>query len=267
MLIPSLIFLFSFTSCDLDPLQGDVEIQTALDHFFAQSEFGHIETTFDIEAQNSSEINKTYAASGLFCSCTNIEVSENADGSFRMLIDYGTGCVCAEGRTRQGKLIGTFHGKWSQAGSYVDIVSDGYQVSKLDGTVYSFEFQKRITKIDSTTYSVKVENAVLTSDQGSIKWQSERVVEWTAGRGDADPLNNEYLLTGGASGTSIKGLNFNVRIEEPLKVLANCPHIVSGVLSLTPEGKEERTIDYGSGECDDEVILSIFGFSRTINLN
>lgn len=267
--LPPLALLFlclSVTSCDVDPLQGDEEIQSTLDHFFAQSEFSAIQTVIDGEARLSTELNKTTNTQGFLCDCSQASVTANGDGTFTMVVDFGSGCTCLDGRIRRGKLMGVFNGKWNQAGASVTITSDGYTVTALTGATYEFDFTKTITLVDEDTYSVNVQNARLTSDEGVITWNSTRTVEWAAGKGDLDPSNNEFLISGTASGTATNGVDFTVTIDEPLRVVASCPHVVSGVLSLTPDGKAERLIDYGNGDCDSEVILTIAGFSRSVEL-
>lgn len=258
---------FCFVACEDNPLGGDTEIQTALDHSFAQSEFGVIQSTFDIEAQLNDDLNnKTTQTNGFLCSCSNIVVVENSDGTYTMEVDYGAGCICLDGRRRAGKLIGIFNGKWNVDGAFVDITSDGYQVTGFDGTSYDFSFNKRITRVNAQNYSVEVNNAVLSSADGSISWNSNRTIEWVAGTDDMNPETNEYLIRGSASGTAITGVNFTVTIDEPLKILATCPNIVSGVITLTPQGGADRLIDYGNGTCDATANVTISGFSRTIQL-
>ena len=261
-----IICFFCFIACEDNPLGNDTEIQTALDHSFAQSEFGVIQSNFDIEAQLNDDLSNKTTANGFFCSCSSINVTENADGTYNMEIDYGSGCVCLDGRTRSGKLIGIFNGKWNVDGAFVDITSDNYKVKGFDGTTYDFSFNKRITRVNAQNYSVKVENAVLSSDDGTITWNSDRTIEWVGGVNDMDPETNEYLIRGSASGTAITGVNFTVTIDEPLKILANCPNIVSGVITLTPQGRTDRLIDYGNGTCDATANVTISGFSRTIQL-
>jgi hypothetical protein len=41
--------------------------------------------------------------------------------------------------------------------------------------------------------------------------------------------------------------------------------IVSGTIEMNPEGKSTRTIDYGNGNCDNEISVTVNGKTRTMS--
>lgn len=265
------LFALAFVGCGTDPIGADKEIQSSIDHAFAQSEFSNMQNMIDLEAQLSGELNKTGSTQGYFCSCSTVDVVQNSANNYTLTLDYGTGCICLDGRRRAGKLIAVFDGKWNVDGTTVTITPENYQVTGLNGTVYDFSFTHTITRAGLNNaghfvLSVRVEDAVLSSTEGTIRWESTRNVAWTEGILDGDPSTNVYEITGSASGTSSNNVSFTVTIDEPLVIKTTCPHIVQGVLSLTPAGKLTRTLDYGDGTCDNEALLVIDTFSRTITL-
>lgn len=269
-LLASLAVL-AFSSCGTDPIAADKEIQSSIDHAFVQSEFSNLQNIIDVEAQLSDDLNKTGSLQGYFCSCSTVGVVQNSTNNYTMTIDYGSGCVCLDGRRRAGKLIAVFNGKWNVNGTSVTITPEDYQVTGLNGKTYDFSFTHTITRtgINSAGHlvlAVVVKDAVLTSSDGTIRWESTRNVAWTQGILDGNPTTNVYEITGSASGTSSNNVSFTVTIDEPLVIKATCPHIVQGVLSLTPAGRLTRTLDYGNGACDNEALLVIDTFSRTITL-
>jgi hypothetical protein len=67
------------------------------------------------------------------------------------------------------------------------------------------------------------------------------------------------FISGSASGTDRSGKKFTVDINTPLRREMGCRWIVSGVQTITPEGKKARTIDYGDGTCDDKAKVTIDG--------
>ncbi len=268
-LISGLIGLLA--SCGTDPIAGDKEIQSSIDHAFAQSEFNNLQNMIDVEAQLSNELNKNGSIQGYFCSCSTVDVVDNGDETYTMTVDYGAGCACLDGRMRAGKLTAIFSGKWNEDGTSVSITPEDYQVTALNGTTYDFSFTKTLTRVGLNNdghmiLTVEVRDAVLSSTEGTITWKSSRQIAWTAGVLDGDPTTNVYEMTGTASGTSSNAIDFSVTIDEPLIILATCPHITQGVLSLTPDGGLTRTIDYGDGTCDNEALLVVDTFSRMITL-
>lgn len=254
-------------SCLPDPLEGDTDLQSVEDHAFAESEFQEIQAVFEAEARQTDLVKKT---EGYFCSCSGADLVANPNGTYTMTIDYGAGCTCLDGRTRTGKLIGVFSGKW-QPGTTLTITPENYTVTGLNNVTYQFSFTKTVSlktanAAGNPVVEVSVNNAVLTAPAGQIRWNADWVTEWISGLGDIDPSNNVYTVTGNAAGTDIEGLNFTVEIVTPLRVEGSCPNVVSGVLKLTPDGRQVRTIDYGNGACDREAVISIGSFSRTILL-
>lgn len=54
-------------------------------------------------------------------------------------------------------------------------------------------------------------------------------------------------------------------ITTPLRVRANCPNIVSGVVT-TVGTNNTATLDYGNGDCDNQATLTVNGNTTTITL-
>ena len=260
-----------FFACGDDPIGGDTDVLSVIEHSLVQQEFNFLQAMVDVEARTSDELNKSNQTTGFFCECSTVEVIANGDGTYTMTLDYGTGCLCLDGRTRSGKLIGVFNKKWNEPNAAVTITPENYQVKLINGTTYDFSFTKTITQnglnsAGNPMLSVSVQNAILTSEVHEIQWESERTVEWVEGVGSLEPETHVYEISGTAAGTSSTGVKFSVAIEEPLVVKANCAHITAGIMSLSPESKLTRSIDYGDGTCDAEAVVEIAGFTRTIEL-
>jgi len=82
-----------------------------------------------------------------------------------------------------------------------------------------------------------------------------------------------YSITGSASGTTGTGTHFTVSITSPIIVKLSCwfespskPGLVQGTLQITPDGKPVRTIDYGSGDCDNTATITVNGNSHPYTL-
>jgi hypothetical protein len=265
-----LALMLVFSACQKEE-NPDNDLQSALDNSFAESEFDALRKAFDIEAQFSDDLKKTGATEGLYCPCSVVTVNANADSTYTMVIDFGSGCACLDGRTRSGKLTGIFSDKWNVAGSAVEVTPDNFKVTALNGKTYDFDFWQKITydgpDMDGDLlFTVEVQDAVLSSGQDTIRWESTRTTEWIEGIGDLNPTTNVYLVTGTASGTDIKGRDFTAQTDSPLRVEISCPHIVSGSFTLLPQGLLPRSIDYGNGNCDNKATLTIGNYTATITL-
>jgi uncharacterized membrane protein len=258
--------LLAFSSCKREPVAPDSEYQSTLDHSMASAEFSSIDNLMDVEAGRDSLITGKTNGSGLYCPGSLITVVVLSPTSATLEVDFGTGCTCADGRLRTGKLTGTFVGKWYTPGSYVDIVPTDYTVN---GNAVNFVKRTTYNGVNTSghkNWTTVVTDGEIITTSGTITWETTRTTEFTEGDGDFDYTNNVYSVTGDANGRSRRGINFTAVTESPLIVRANCPNIVQGVLTLTPTGYAARSIDYGTGDCDNVATLSVGDWSTTITL-
>ncbi|RKS00672.1 hypothetical protein [Flavobacterium sp. 102] len=77
-------------------------------------------------------------------------------------------------------------------------------------------------------------------------------------------MDNVFSISGSWSTTFPAG-NRTSTITTPLRVEANCPYIVSGVVT-TVRNDNTATLDYGDGDCDNQATLTINGNTTTITL-
>ena len=92
-----------------------------------------------------------------------------------------------------------------------------------------------------------------------------RTREITAGYNTPNIIaDNIYQVTGNWTTTFPAGTRTST-ITTPLRAEANCPHIVSGVIT-TVRDNNTATLDYGNGDCDNQATLTVNGNSTTITL-
>ena len=60
------------------------------------------------------------------------------------------------------------------------------------------------------------------------------------------------------------GRNFDITITSPLIVALDCKWVKQGTFELVPEDLDTRTVDYGTGTCDNDATVTIG--SRTYNV-
>lgn len=92
-----------------------------------------------------------------------------------------------------------------------------------------------------------------------------RVREMIAGFGT--PLiwaDNVFSISGSWTTTFPAGTQVST-ITTPLRVEADCPHIVSGIISIV-RNDTTATLDYGNGDCDNQATLTSNGNTVTIIL-
>ncbi len=249
----SLFLVFSFVSCeDEDDEEVDQLSAQALED---NAEF---ETTFnDIEnviADVAGKENDT--ASYRNRSCASITVTPSwASGIFPKTIevDFGdTNCLGPDGNYRRGKVIVELSGRYRDSSSVISTRFDNYfhNDARVQGTKTKTNLGRNSQ--NQLLYQVKVENARIDHPNGyTITWESTRLISWINGENTIfNFLDDEYLIGGNAEGRNGDGMRYTLDINNDLLIQLNCRWIKSGLITLTPQDLEPRTVDYGPGACD-----------------
>lgn len=206
--------------------------------------------------------------------CATVTVN-NADSTIK--IDFGTeGCLGTDGRTRKGVINVHYTGAYRDSGAVITTTLQDYYVNnnKVEGT--KVVTNKGDNSSGNTYFTIEVTGGKITFENGDIStWTSSRTRTWVDGHDTQGLLylsDDVYEVYGTASGVNINGLSYTMTVEQsdPLVIdigcwLATVPsrQPKSGKLTISPEGLEDRVIDYseGGGDCDNEVRVTIGVFS------
>jgi len=186
-----------------------------------------------------------------------------------MTIDFGNAnCLCTDGRERRGKIIATFSGPYREVGTVYSITTQNYYVDdwKLVGL-------KTVTNeglnIDGNLwFSIEIEDVALIHPEGdyTLTWESSRTREWIEGEGTLSPWDDVYLIDGTANGVDRTDNPYSVAVTDPLRVEIGCPWVVSGSLEIHPQDLPTRYVDYGNGNCDSQINVTIEGETYQVNI-
>jgi hypothetical protein len=253
------------------------------DNSLAENAFDDVYKVVNETAEDESS-NK---ASGIysFGNCATVTVDPAwPDTTFpkTVTVDFGTSCTGYDGRTRKGKVEYTITDRYRNTGCTITVTPIDYYVND-----YKVEGSKSVTNngrnsSNNLNYTIQITNGKVTTPDGEIiTWESTRNREWIEGEETnfftIDPatstwmgvdgiLDDVYSITGSASGTNRDDVDYTVTITSPLIVKLNCRWITQGVLEIEPDGLEKRTIDYGNGDCDENVTVEIDGRTYDITL-
>ncbi len=193
-----------------------------------------------------------------------------------LILDYGsTGCMGNDGVTRKGQIITTMTGLYVDSNSVITSSFSNFSET-INNVQHNITGTHTITNLGHNNlghphFSVDVQNASVSYSEGTIHWTSQRENEWIEGYDTyLNPFDDEYYITGSASGTDINGASFSVNITSPL-LCKYCLTIyrwvvASGKLDIVNPGYPNITVDYGNGDCDLIVYVIINGTSYTIVL-
>ncbi len=182
-------------------------------------------------------------------------------------VDFGTGCTDLRGNVRTGKLIFTYNGRRFMPNSTVVVTGQNYTLNgvKLEGT-------RTLRNITGSTDTSPRFNAVLTGGKATFEDNtfatrtSDITWQWVRG---ATPADDKLVIdpVSEASGTTRVGRTYEVSLLSALEYKRFCGIAVSGIKRYVINGDKEITLDYGDGECDKEITVTVNGVVRNIRVN
>lgn len=262
-----------FTGCRKD--EEDSDTNAAADNAFAEACYTDVTNIAD-EAGRSGTISSYRLGdpdnSALLSTCATLtfDTVNNADVD-TITVDFGSvNCTCNDGRNRRGKIMVYYTGQYRDSGSTHTIGFNNYYVN--DNQILGTKTVANLghNAAGHLVYDINVNGTInLANNGGTITWTSQRQREWTAGESTLIWSDDIYSITGSASGTSAAGENFTMNITSPLirNMALGCRrHFTQGTVQLTPTSRPTRTIDFGTGACDDIATVTIGNNTYTIHL-
>lgn len=212
--------------------------------------------------------------------CAGVVVTLTLDGASTLdhpkgtiVLDFGDGCTDPRGNTRTGKIHIAFDGRRFTSGSTVVVTFENYSINeiKLEGT-------RTLTNVtgsseDVPKFQIELVGGKATWPDGTDATREHCFVRsWN--RGNKEILSDDVLTVTqcadaevAASGTNRKGVEYTMTIEQPLVYNRSCAYRipVSGIKKFVEVSTgKEVVIDYGNGECDRIITITVNGNSRTI---
>lgn len=187
-----------------------------------------------------------------------------------MVIDFGTtNCLCRDNRYRRGQMLINFNGRYRDPGTVINVSFNNYFVDDNQVTGTKTITNNGLNAANHMNWSIVANMSIIKANNaGTLSYTCNRNREWIAGDTSKHVfMDDVFSITGTASGTKASGTSFTAVIQSPLIRKMACPrHFVTGVLEVTPQGKPTRSIDFGTGTCDNQATLTVNGQSKVITL-
>ncbi|AII51781.1 hypothetical protein [Hymenobacter sp. APR13] len=185
-----------------------------------------------------------------------------------LTLDFGTtNCISPNGVAHRGKIVAVFTGPFRQQGSTVTITLVDYfrNDNQHTGT-------RVIRNLGDGSYSLDVQNASVIKADGTHSWTSQRVYTRLAGQATRTILDDQYSVTGSASGTNRNRVQYSATIQQPLlKVFTpGCARFfTAGTVNIENSRGKSLLLNYdptGTQACDNIASVTSNGRTRTIRL-
>lgn len=254
------------SGCKKDERDDELSLYPARDMALANSAFEDAFSMVDRVGKSEPGLRNNYGLP----ECATASV-DTLNFPFTITIDFGEeNCTGNNGINRRGIIYVEVTGPYQDEGTTITTTLEDYYV--MDHKVTGTRVVTNLGENGSGNlhYSV-VETDVTVTDPDETwtsNWASDRIREWTEGDSTLwNPFDDGYEITGTASGVSREGVPYTVEITQPLEVKIICPWVTSGVLELFLQGGFPMSINYGSGTCDQQAVVTVNGNEYNIILN
>lgn len=241
-----------------DPVDNDYT--SAIDNSFGEALFNDALKQTDDAASDGG-------IRAMLDGCVDTVIIDLNANPHTMFIDFGTvNCQGNDGRYRRGSIMVTFTGGYSDPGTVITITPQDYYVND-----YRVQGTKTVTNMGDDTngntyFTVEVAGTITApNNQWTSTHNASRVRTWVAGEGTGTPYDDVYLITGTGNGTNRNGVPYTLNIDQALRIEIGCPYIVSGQVTITPQNLAPRTVNFGSGSCDDDISVTVNGNTYYFN--
>ena len=190
--------------------------------------------------------------------CAEITVSP-ADGSFpkTITIDFGDGCLCADGKFRKGAIILHLTAPIRRHGAVLTITLRNFYLNRahIEGT-------KTITNLTvngEIKFTVQVADGKVTLPNGrGYIHNSLKYVKQVHGANTLIVRDDVYTIEGRSQTSFNNGVTITLNTESPLVKKVICPWINEGQLKIKINDRV-LFLYYGApsgGECDNKALLT-----------
>lgn len=244
------------------------ETSTTEDHVLAESLVNDLYSVA-LEAIEANEAGTNKTASALFflgeCAVLESDESDSTDYPRILTVTFDPeGCLGSDGRRRYGQISISIYGLYQETNTRFTIIPTEYQVDNV-----SISGQQWVENLGpniqgNLVFSHEVRNVKVVENGFTVSYDATRTREWKTGRattlltsGVTSFLDDEYAISGLASGVSKTGRIYHTEVVEALVHRLGCRWFVEGVLDLDPKELKTRIIDFGSGSCDNIAEVEI----------
>ena len=181
-------------------------------------------------------------------------------------VDYGDGCVDLHGRTKSGKVFIHLTDELINPGAIRTVTFENYFINSVQ-----LEGSRTTTNIGPNSSEQPTFNRIvdvsITYNGSTFDRNFVETITWISGFDTDECGDNVISIEGSGTVTRPNGVIVPRSITTPLVLDFSCGYITSGVVQVSaPLGT--FTINYGTGSCDDEAILTRpNGETQTITLH
>ena len=244
---------------------------------------GYASDAAKLESTNNDVLNMAdnaaaYGASNLRVTSSCVTVTNDTSVTPHVLtLDFGTGCLGADGKYRTGQIIVTYTGRYKDSGSTHTITFNNYTVNSNKVTGSKTVTNEGTNSSGQVWYTVVINDSMTLTSDSLITQTAHRTRTWITGYSTGTRSDDSYAIADVAGYSTVlrraNGHVFNIAITSPLTVAFDCSFIEAGTLDISSSTFTggDRILDYSyslstAGSCDDLAQLTIGSHTYVITL-
>ena len=190
--------------------------------------------------------------------CADITVSPN-DTTYpkTITIDFGDGCICADGKFRKGKIVIHLTAPIRRSGAVMTVTFVNFFLNRAH--VQGTKIVSNLSSGGNIRFTVQVVGGSVTFPNGrGYEYNSLKYVKQVQGGGTRMIRDDVYTIEGVSNTSFNNGLNIRLETETPLVKKVVCHWISDGKLKININ-QHRLGLDFGApnaGECDNKAMLS-----------
>ncbi len=261
--------LMMFSSCEKkEEVTGILNTETVEDEAIADIIWNSVDADVDL-VSSMFESNSLKSASADTCPIIIIDHPDSTYFPRTLIIDFGDEyCETWEGRPKKGKIIITVNKPIYEPGSVRTVTFEDYYIAehKVEG-VHTLTNNGFNGSGNLNFQAVLSGGKITFPDGGIVVREMNHNREWIIGIDTPRYWwDDQWHITGTASGTNRDGVSYNNLITTPVLYKAVCHFPVSGIIDLNIENVGTLVMDYGDGECDNLATITFGENVWTITL-
>lgn len=281
IILIAMLSIAAFTSCekessDLQNVSEEESVVYSEESMEAEASYDDVQDISMIAAEEEANVSLTgrvypFVALRLrIGNCADITVSPN-DSTYpkTVTIDFGSGCLGADGKFRKGAIILHFTGPIRRPGSVLTITFRDFYLNRahIEGT----KIISNLSENGDIKFTVQVVDGKVSYPNGrGYKYNSLKYVKQVEGGLTNDVEDDVFSIEGRSSTQFNNGLTINLNTETPLVKAVACRWINKGKLKIKINNRV-LFLDYSApdnGDCDNKALLTWNngGNSRLITL-
>jgi hypothetical protein len=251
------------TSCNRKDKDKDYDTEFAKDNASMEAIYNEVMDMADDASEKSTGDHLSQYKTSSACA---IITHDTLSMPRLITIDFGpVNCLCSDGRNRRGKILISYTGAYRDSGMVRTISFDQYAVN--DRQILG---NKTITNLGpnsagQTHFAILLNGLMIKPSGDSMTRVANRIRTWVQGDTTMTRMDDVYEITGSTSGTNSFG-SYTMIITQPLVKAIACDWISAGEFELQPSGRQMRTMNFGTGTCDNQATVTIGGVSYPVTL-